>query len=163
MIHSDLLLIFSRLFNSSTRAPFVAYSHTFDLRSRTTTSHIAKLSTRKSSIRPTSAKANWRAFLRSDQSLYVNDWNIHSYPRMSLVRCHSPSMLGHHRLATHTCPSQDISSMVCATAGSCIQSSLLSLHCLAAILVLTLAMQLCALSIVMVCRERFVLFFCTCK
>ena len=66
--------------------------------------------------------------------------DIHSDARMSLVRCRSPTMPGHHRSVTHTCPSRDILSMVWVPTGSCIQNSWLSLRCRAAILVLTLAM-----------------------
>ena len=66
--------------------------------------------------------------------------NIDSDARMSLVRCRSPTMPGHHRSVTRTCPSRDILSMVWAPTGSCIQNSWLSLRCRAAILVLTLAM-----------------------
>ena len=66
--------------------------------------------------------------------------NIHSDARMSLVRCRSPTMPGHHRSVTRTCPSRDILSMVWAPTGSCIQNILLSLRCRAAIPVLILAM-----------------------
>src|SRR5882757_8394637 len=38
-------------------------------------------------------------------------WQAHP-TKSSLVRCHSPLMPGHYRLATCTCPSPDISFMV---------------------------------------------------
>jgi hypothetical protein len=66
--------------------------------------------------------------------------NIQSDARMSPVRCHSPTMPGHHRSATRICLSQDILSMVWIATGNCTQSSLRSPCCQAAIRVRTLAM-----------------------
>jgi len=66
--------------------------------------------------------------------------NIQSDARISLVRCHSPTMPGHRRSATRTCPSQDILSMAWIATGNCTQSSLRSPHCQAAIQVRTSAM-----------------------
>lgn len=65
---------------------------------------------------------------------YCKQWIIHLYARMSLVRSRSPSMPGHHRLATRTCPSRGIISMVQVLRGSCTQNSLLSVRCQATIL-----------------------------
>ena len=66
--------------------------------------------------------------------------NIQSDARISLVRCHSPTMPGHRRSVTRTCPSQDILSMAWIATGNCTQSSLRSPHCQAAIQVRTSAM-----------------------
>ncbi len=66
--------------------------------------------------------------------------NIQSDARMSLVRCHSPTMPGHRRSATRICLSQDILSMAWIATGNCTQSSLHSPRCQAAIRVRTLAM-----------------------
>ena len=86
------------------------------------------------------SKAQLKELLKVRLIACCTRMNIHSDARMSLVRCCSPMMPGHHRSVTHTCPSWDILSMVWVLTGSCIQNSLLSLHCWAAILVLTLAM-----------------------
>ena len=66
--------------------------------------------------------------------------NIQQDARMSLVRCHSPTMPGHRRSVTHICLSQDILSMAWIATGNCTQSSLRSPRCQAAIRVRTLAM-----------------------
>ena len=66
------------------------------------------------------SKARLKKVLEVSPAIYCKWRKSHLYARMSLVRCHSPSMPGHHRLATCTCPSSDISFMVWALPGSCI-------------------------------------------